>query len=322
MLDSSRHGTVPFRHYSLSHLAGSRLGYILCGGSHCPGIPRFWHLSQGPLQTQLISTPIWHQSCCIKDSLVSGLKLSVLYLPLCKSVHAGTTLSNVQTQICSQWGNAKIFQRDITSQRTKSFSVPAWHNSLQLLQEQLMKLTHSKCPLTQLLSTLLSVAIYCISLTSSTHSSLLSGILHLISLATSKRCISRSVNPSFLQLLSSHKRTYKEVSNMLRPKASGLALQTLQKYFLLMFWLILKKLMVCGHQSHQSNAPWYVSSLPFLTTLWMHLWCRQISHILADCTVPSFLQVASYNAHCAGNASRNTFLTVAVYLVLSSACSV
>lgn len=27
------------------------------------------------------------------------------------------------------------------SQRTKSFSVPAWHNSLQLLQEQLMKLT-------------------------------------------------------------------------------------------------------------------------------------------------------------------------------------
>lgn len=80
-----------------------------------------------------------------------------------------------------------------------------------------------------------SVAIYCISLTSSTHSSLLSGILHLISLATSKRCISRAVNPSFLQLLSSHKRTYKEVSNMLRPKASGLALQTLQKYFLLMF---------------------------------------------------------------------------------------
>lgn len=48
-----------------------------------------------------------------------------------------------------------MFQRDITSQRTKSFSVPAWHNSLQLLQEQLMKLTHSKCPLTQLLSTLL-----------------------------------------------------------------------------------------------------------------------------------------------------------------------
>lgn len=107
---------------------------------------------------------------------------------------------------------------------------------------------------------------------------------------------------------------------LLRPKASDLALQTLQKFFLLVFRLILKKLMVCGHHSLRSNAPRCVSSLPLLTTLWMHLWCGQISHIPVDC--PSFLQGASYNADCDGDASRNTSLAVAVDLALSSACSV
>lgn len=112
-----------------------------------------------PLWGATMDTPYQHpmryQSCCTENSLVSGVGCQYFTYH-----YAEVFMQKQHWAVCKHRDvphetHTKIFQRGIMSQRTKWFSVLAWHSSLQLLEEQLVKWACCKCPLTQLLSALL-----------------------------------------------------------------------------------------------------------------------------------------------------------------------